>query len=198
MECNEKQLRNEFNNKTFRNILEKELGCKCANCKSEEYIEFHHIVPISNGGTNNITNIVPLCLKCHYNAHKRTYTKGVLKARQEGRKHKKTYEECKPYFKLYFENQIGRKELIEKCGYSHKYSISDSPYYKKYKEEYGIKDFKNKVDILNSNKNRGSRNIRKRKNKTKEKFVCIICNKEKNTSYYLKDNGIICFECINK
>ena len=46
-------------------------GTICCNCCSYEgnNIIFHHIVPLSLGGTNNITNIVPICEKCHNLIH---------------------------------------------------------------------------------------------------------------------------------
>jgi len=43
---------------------------KCEICKSEsEYLESHHIVPKSRGGSNNESNLINLCIKCHGKAH---------------------------------------------------------------------------------------------------------------------------------
>lgn len=44
---------------------------KCCNCNIEcgDEIIFHHVIPISIGGSTNITNIVPLCTKCHHLLH---------------------------------------------------------------------------------------------------------------------------------
>jgi hypothetical protein len=57
----------------------------CGNCLSDEgdKIIFHHIVPVILGGTDNLSNIVPLCDKCHKLIHHQTiegigYTHGEL------------------------------------------------------------------------------------------------------------------------
>jgi 5-methylcytosine-specific restriction endonuclease McrA len=42
---------------------------RCVNCGSAEHIEYHHIVPLANGGNHIFTNIVPLCYECHLKAH---------------------------------------------------------------------------------------------------------------------------------
>lgn len=57
----------------YLGIVQKEMGHKCVNCGSTEHIEYHHIVPLQNGGTNALSNIVPLCQRCHYLAHDKTY-----------------------------------------------------------------------------------------------------------------------------
>lgn len=62
-------LRQETTCTNFRKKLREELGEECYNCGSKEGIEYHHVVPISVGGTNNIKNFVPLCSKCHIAAH---------------------------------------------------------------------------------------------------------------------------------
>ena len=64
-----KQLRLEFARDSFHEELEEKLGKVCCNCGSELDIEYHHVIPLALGGTNNITNIVPLCYVCHQIAH---------------------------------------------------------------------------------------------------------------------------------
>ena len=45
--------------------LQKEKGCACINCGDIETIHYHHVIPLSIGGNDIISNIVPLCYKCH-------------------------------------------------------------------------------------------------------------------------------------
>ena len=42
---------------------------QCRNCAEESNLVVHHIVPISNHGTNQLTNLVTLCRQCHRAAH---------------------------------------------------------------------------------------------------------------------------------
>ena len=62
-------LRQEFTRPSFRKKLKDKPGDVCVNCESSINIQYHHIVPLSLGGTNNIKNIVPLCEECHSKIH---------------------------------------------------------------------------------------------------------------------------------
>ena len=62
-------LRQEFTRPSFRKKLKDKPGEVCVNCESSINIQYHHIVPLSLGGTNNIKNIVPLCEECHSKIH---------------------------------------------------------------------------------------------------------------------------------
>jgi hypothetical protein len=42
---------------------------RCANCGSSGEMHVHHIVPLSKGGTNNLTNLKALCRDCHVLVH---------------------------------------------------------------------------------------------------------------------------------
>jgi hypothetical protein len=43
---------------------------KCKICKSKsEYLEKHHIIPKSRGGTDDENNLILICSKCHGLAH---------------------------------------------------------------------------------------------------------------------------------
>lgn len=149
------KLRQEFTNSSFREMIKEKLGGKCVNCGSEENIEYHHIVPLRHGGTNNLGNIVPLCCSCHHNAHnKHIHGEAFAKARQEGRVGRKKlieYEDAKPILHKYFNLEIGLKEAKRELGLSPK---SKSTWYKladQYREEYNIpNDFRNNIDILAS------------------------------------------------
>ena len=58
------------------------LELSCANCGGvSEHL--HHIVPLIKGGTNNDSNIIQLCNKCHGLVHDRDWT-NHKKATKEG------------------------------------------------------------------------------------------------------------------
>lgn len=42
---------------------------RCRNCGSVVDLNVHHIVPLSQGGTNHLDNLVTLCLRCHSGVH---------------------------------------------------------------------------------------------------------------------------------
>ena len=78
----------------LRPLLIKDKGCICVNCQKDcgPDILYHHIVPLSIGGTNNISNIVPVCENCDGLIHSidRTNWKalqraGIERAKLEGK-----------------------------------------------------------------------------------------------------------------
>ena len=59
--------------------LKKEKGTVCINCLSNDKpIQYHHVVPISLGGQDILSNIVPLCEDCHNLIHHAKTKKGNL------------------------------------------------------------------------------------------------------------------------
>lgn len=41
----------------------------CVNCRSEENLTVHHIIPVKKGGSDEYCNLVTLCDKCHKDYH---------------------------------------------------------------------------------------------------------------------------------
>lgn len=87
----------------------------------------HHVIPLSMGGTNNISNIVVLCDECHSKIHGMNWIKqgelikkGIAKARltnpQWG---------CKKGAKLVTKKSIEKKELIKKYSKDFNGNLSD-------------------------------------------------------------------------
>ena len=50
---------------------------ECGATNKETTLEIDHIVPVSKGGSNNITNLQTLCKKCNRSKHTRTWVGGV-------------------------------------------------------------------------------------------------------------------------
>lgn len=58
-------------NKKHRRIFSKNTYWKlkkvirCQRCLREKELQTHHIKPVSHGGTNNIKNLMRVCMECH-------------------------------------------------------------------------------------------------------------------------------------
>lgn len=64
--------RREFNRK--RDVIIDEKGRECEHCggtteSGAESIEIHHIIPIEDGGGNEMDNLAVLCNRCHRALH---------------------------------------------------------------------------------------------------------------------------------
>ena len=44
-------------------------GYRCALCDSTKYLQIHHYVKRSRGGSNSLHNLICLCMMCHNVAH---------------------------------------------------------------------------------------------------------------------------------
>ena len=146
-----KNIRQEFQFPQFRNKMIKHLGVTCASCGETKEIEYHHIVPIVNGGKNNLSNIVPLCHVCHQKAHDKNYKYKYVE--NKGRNKIIKYEDAEPILKRYFDIKIGTKQCKEELGISFK---NKSTWYKlknEYKKKHGIKNFYNNIDLKESKAN---------------------------------------------
>ena len=157
-----KRLRIEFNRKTFRTELNDKLGSTCVNCGKTENIEYHHIVPLINGGTNKLSNIVPLCLECHAKAH----DKKRLKSGSGGRPRAIEFDDAEKVLSMYYNLEIGTKEAKKLLKLSSTNKSTFPRLKKQYEEKHNIpKDFYNNLDLLNSQSRRISKMIETKKNK---------------------------------
>ena len=144
-----KELRTEFNRPSFKSILTDNLGCKCANCGSEAGIQYHHIVPLALGGTNKLSNIVPLCYGCHKAAHNGQHMQRYRKkGDNEGRPKSCSDEIAFKAFDDWATCKIGTMECKVRMGLSEKTHLTDRPQFKAYKASRGIIENKNNIDII--------------------------------------------------
>ena len=91
--ANYKKAQKKIKNGTFRHGVESELReeiklrddftCRlCMNKPDSHSLQVHHIVPVSNGGNDQLNNLVLLCYGCHTELHKNNwenYTKQLFK-----------------------------------------------------------------------------------------------------------------------
>lgn len=146
-------LRNDFLRLRNSGEIEK-LGKQCANCKTCENIEYHHIVPLKLGGTNNISNIVPLCHACHEAAHQGRYMLNYRDNPKAGGRPNKVVltEETEMIFWRFYKQEIGAKELFSLLGLKNKVtrSVKEIPAYIEFLRKHNLEHRKNLVDYHES------------------------------------------------
>lgn len=57
-----------LSNETRKKIYRRD-GWRCALCDSNQGIQVHHIKNRSQGGSNDFSNLITLCWRCHAAAH---------------------------------------------------------------------------------------------------------------------------------
>ena len=101
--------------KATKNKLEKCWSNRCAICGGNDYLEVHHLIAKSAGGTDDYDNLILLCACCHATVHNKAYNPSNY--------HQNTsidYESAKPVLAQYFANEIGARETKEKLNLSQK------------------------------------------------------------------------------
>lgn len=134
--------------RAYKEAMVVALGTRCVNCGSEEYIEYHHIVPLCLGGVDKLSNMAALCSKCHKAAHRGRHLSHYVNTANSGRKTTVSKEEAYKAFDLYFAGKIGTRKCKEMLGYSKSVQIKVSPHLNSYLAEKGIADYKNQVDLV--------------------------------------------------
>jgi hypothetical protein len=65
--------------RTISKIL-KRGGVKCPKCNwGKTTLDLHHVTPKKNGGTDDNSNLIPLCPNCHRMCHEGQYSESELK-----------------------------------------------------------------------------------------------------------------------
>ena len=54
----------------IKDTILKKYGYKCSICGKTNNLQMHHKIPIKDGGTNDLFNLIPLCIDCHEKIHK--------------------------------------------------------------------------------------------------------------------------------
>ena len=142
---NERELlRKEHNIRRIDGTYKKLLGAECVNCGSNENIEYHHIVPLCVGGTNKLTNIVPVCIRCHKAIHGEKDYREYSAIKNKGKR--KSYTEYESDFEKYINCEIDKKTLKGILGI--KGALNNCASYKSFLKSHGIKRVINNVSEL--------------------------------------------------
>jgi len=120
-------------------------GTTCANCGSDREIEYHHIVPLSNGGTNQVRNFVALCSVCHLKAH------GKLKYRNVWPR-ENAFEMEKPEgvdatIEKFLKGELSKGDVCRAWGIRQDVTLHRIPFFRKYLEHHQVVSYKNFVDL---------------------------------------------------
>lgn len=131
--------------------LRKMHGITCRIC-GEEGVDYHHIIPLSHGGTNEINNFIPLCHKHHMMVHGCREQAG-LRARGNcrGGRPRKIPANYKDILCRYVHGEIGRAECQLMLDMGKHSKLQDTVWYKEYLNEMGINTAHNTVDVLSKN-----------------------------------------------
>lgn len=142
-----KDLRQEYiklrNSTTFKDLV----GTTCVNCGSDECIEYHHIVPLSLGGTNRLSNIIPLCHRCHCAAHKGRHISHYIDLSNSGRKPKVPDEEAFAIYDRWVDGQFGSRRCQQLLDLEGSTRPSATEQYKRYIDARGIKSIRHNYDF---------------------------------------------------
>ena len=137
-------LRKEHNERVQSGFLKSVLGNTCVNCGATENIEYHHIVPICVGGTNKLSNIVPVCYRCHKAIHgEKDYREYKISLRMK--EEKIPINKYDDDIERYINCKITKDELLYILGVK---NLSSNKYYRHYLESHGIKMVINNVSKM--------------------------------------------------
>ena len=140
-------LRKEYDRLRFDGTLARECGSACVNCGSEENVEYHHIVPLVLGGTNNLRNIVPLCHRCHKAAHGSHHIQRYVENPNAGRKPKIPDEEAFPIYDRWLDGQFGNRKLRKLLNLKGGTKHNCTAQYKRWCADRGIRSVRNNYDV---------------------------------------------------
>jgi len=151
---NEHDLREEYNRLRDNGTLANMLGAVCVNCGEKDNIEYHHIVPLHLGGTNRLSNIVPLCNRCHKVAHNGRHIKEFRNGKINGGRNSNVSDRVA--FKAldkWADGQIGNRKCSEMMKIA-QHTVIASVQYKKWCAVRGYKKVRNTLDIAATNSRR--------------------------------------------
>lgn len=145
-------LRQEFRKESFRDILHNNIPKICCNCGSDIRVEYHHIVPLFRGGTNKLSNIVPLCNRCHKAVHYGRHLSEYRSSEHMGRPRKATLTpEAEEILWKWASGEIGSRQCLKELGHNPGSHIKDTMVYKDFIKKHNIQNVRNTYDVVVAN-----------------------------------------------
>lgn len=149
--------RNKLASKAFRQeLLDRYDGAKNCVCCGEPIDEpiWHHILPCHLGGSDLVTNIVPVCHSCHqaiHNMKPNIYYRFRSMGKTGGRNvdYKPEYDDI---FDDYIKCRISRTEASKRLNKG--VHFKDNKAFKQFMEKNGIESFRNNIDVILSKHDR--------------------------------------------
>lgn len=132
---------------TFRKMLGEKLGSVCVNCGSTKGVEFHHIVPLKLGGSNSISNIVPLCQICHKAVTHGGSVSQYKDTKGGGRHASVSKEEAYAHYDLWARGGCCTTELREDLKLSERTHVKEGRWYEDWKNDRRIQEVKNTIEF---------------------------------------------------
>lgn len=132
-------VRKEFDRLRNRGILAKECGTVCVCCGAMEGIAYHHILPLSMGGDNRFSNIVPVCEVCHGKIHGKHMTCLQRFSERNGRPRKDKPYGADVVIEKYLKGRITSKQAKIDLRLDRGSRLTEQWYYKEYLKNKGIK-----------------------------------------------------------
>lgn len=120
-------------------------GTVCANCGSDQDIEYHHIVPLSNGGTNQVGNFVALCFVCHLKAHGKLKYRNVWSRDNELKMDRP--DGADEIIEKFLKGEIGKHDACCALGIDISRSLHKVSFFRSYLERHSIVSYMNFVDL---------------------------------------------------
>ena len=139
--------RKQWEDSIFRRMVKNACGYVCYNCGSTENVQYHHIVPLKLGGTNNLSNIAVLCTQCHKAVHFGRHIQDYRNTENTGRPRSAPDDVIQAALDDFFSGYIGTVECARRVGIkAKKPHLTDHVWYKEYVKVRKISRVVNNID----------------------------------------------------
>lgn len=127
-----------------KQILE-HCGTVCANCGSDRDVEYHHIVPLSNGGSIRPSNVVALCTICHLKAHGKLKYYNSWTCKYEMKMDKP--ENADVTIEKFLKGEISKYDVYEEWGIADKV-LHQISFFNRYLNRHNIVSYRNFINLV--------------------------------------------------